>query len=253
MRHIAFWFSQLTRGSVRKKDRSAAPMEQETCNWTGEMPRGATLKIMNVAGNIEVAGTSVREFRVTALKRGEAGDLPGISFDVSEQPGETIIRTIYSDRLPPSSDAHVHFMIEIPREGSFVGRTSNGQIKITEITDVEAVSSNGSIHIVDARSANAETRNGQIDVSIQAAQWDGSMQFRTQNGGIRVQLPPDASTEFRAETSNGWVSTEFPLKSVKRNSRQLVHGMIGGDAAGRQIICKTSNGSVHLARSQFVA
>ena len=78
------------------------------------------------------------------------------------------------------------------------------------------------------------------------AGWNAALAFRTVNGSITLDLPPDLSAEVRANTVNGEISTDFPLAVTGRVSRRHVTGTIGG--GGRRLDLDTVNGSVRLRR-----
>ena len=210
---------------------------------------GATLTITNMAGNVDVVGTDEPQFRITAIKRGTAFDLNRIGIEVKENETGTVVRAFPVKRLSSSRNAHVHFTLEIPSSASLIAHTGNGNLQVSNITNVEAASVNGSIRILDASFASAETTNGQVDVSLREPKWEGALRFRSCNGGIRVQLPDQASAELDARTSNGSVTSEFALNSIAQSGRHYLRGRIGANTDGRQLICKTSNGHVHVARA----
>lgn len=232
----------------RRADNHADVMGQEKQEWRGTMQAAATLTITNMSGNVDVAGTDGPEFRITAIKRGTAADIGRIGIEVKGHETGTMVRAFPVKHLS-SHNASVHFTIEIPSSASLIAHTGNGNLQVSNITNVEAHSANGSIRILDASFASAETTNGQIDVSLRDPKWEGALLFRSRNGGIRVQLPDQASAELDATTSNGSVSSEFSLNTVVQSGRHYLRARIGANTDGRQLICKTANGHVHVARA----
>jgi hypothetical protein len=74
------------------------------------------------------------------------------------------------------------------------------------------------------------------------------LEFHTLNGSIRVELPQRVHTSVSVQTQNGRVSSDFTFAQESKRSRTSLHGLIGPDE-GRQIICESFNGNVHLARN----
>ena len=113
--------------------------------------------------------------------------------------------------------------------------------------DVYAHTVNGSIDIYATGLAEAATVNGSITVSMGRADWDGTLDFSTVNGGVTLEMPSDLSTEVSVSTVNGQISSDFPLTVEGRFSPRHLKGTIGG--GGRSLVIKTVNGSIQIRRS----
>lgn len=74
-----------------------------------------------------------------------------------------------------------------------------------------------------------------------------SVEFKTVNGEIVLDLPADTSTDVHAETLNGDISTDFPLTVQGRSSSRKLNGTIG--AGGRELNLATINGSIRIRRA----
>ena len=97
---------------------------------------------------------------------------------------------------------------------------------------------NGSTTFSTSSYGEASTVNGSIRGAMGASGWSDALAFRTVNGSITLELPPDLSADVRASTVNGEISTDFPLTVTGRVSRRHVAGTIG--AGGRR--CPRSRG-----------
>ncbi len=105
---------------------------------------------------------------------------------------------------------------------------------------------NGDVRVSTSHLAKANTVNGSIRASLGRADWTGKLEFSTVNGGIRVELPADVSTEVSASTVNGSMETDFPLTVSGRFSMKNMRGTIG--QGGRSLELETVNGSIELKR-----
>jgi DUF4097 and DUF4098 domain-containing protein YvlB len=76
------------------------------------------------------------------------------------------------------------------------------------------------------------------------ANWTGTLQISTVNGGITLSLPGDLNTEVKITTVNGDIQSEFPVTMTGLISRRKLEGTIG--AGGRVLSLNTVNGSVAL-------
>jgi DUF4097 and DUF4098 domain-containing protein YvlB len=58
-----------------------------------------------------------------------------------------------------------------------------------------------------------------------------------------VALPSDVSAELSARTTNGSITTDFPIRVEGRWSRRSLEGSLNG--GGQRIELRTTNGSIH--------
>jgi len=65
------------------------------------------------------------------------------------------------------------------------------------------------------------------------------------NGGIVLRFPDSLSTDVRASTVNGDITSDFSM-STSRVSRRRLEGTIGG--GGRTLALESVNGSITLKR-----
>jgi DUF4097 and DUF4098 domain-containing protein YvlB len=73
------------------------------------------------------------------------------------------------------------------------------------------------------------------------------MRFTTTNGSVTVYAPPSLSADLEMSTTNGGLSTEFPLTVSGRFLQRSVRGTLG--QGGRSIIVRSTNGDVSLKRN----
>jgi hypothetical protein len=143
------------------------------------------------------------------------------------------------------NDVRVDFIVRVPPHVGFIGRTINGEIGAASLaSNVVSRTVNGSIKISTSGYAEATTINGEISAKLGDANWPQSLRFTTINGGINLDLPSNANTEFKAETLNGSITSDFPLNMNSLTNRRRVSGRIG--VGGRELILKTLNGSINL-------
>jgi DUF4097 and DUF4098 domain-containing protein YvlB len=147
-----------------------------------------------------------------------------------------------------NNDVRVDFTVKVPSGVRFVGRTVNGEISATSLAgNVSSHTVNGSIKISTSGYAEAKTVNGEISARLGDPNWPGSLEFKTVNGSINLDLPSAISTEIKADTFNGEILSDFSFTAPGTFSRKHLSGTIGG--GGRELILKTLNGSINLRRA----
>src|SRR2546428_4702773 len=126
-----------------------------------------------------------------------------------------------------NNDVRVDFKVRVPAGISFAGRTVNGEISAVSLDgNIESHTVNGSINISTTGYAEAKTVNGEISARLGNANWPDSLDFKTVNGGITLDLPATTSTKVEADTFNGDISSDFPLSTLGRISRRHLSGTI---------------------------
>lgn len=233
-------------------------------HWSGRVAPGRTVEIKGINGGINAEASSSGEVEVTALKSGRRNDPKEVEIRVVEHANGVTICAVYpsGDANRPNdcqpgegghssvhdNDVHVEFKVRVPQGVGFRGRTVNGDVETGALSsDVEAETVNGSIKISAAGIAKAKTVNGSITASLGNANWTSSLEFKTVNGGITLDLPSSTSAEVRADTLNGDISTDFPLTVLGNVNRRHLTGTIG--SGGRELFLKTVNGSIRLRRA----
>ena len=238
----------------------------EEFHWSGRLAQGQTIEIKNINGSVRAEPSTSGEAVVTAKKSGRRSDPKEVEIRVVEHSGGVTICAVYPSDEPGrpngcepgengsshvrDNDVHVDFTVRVPQGVRFSPRTVNGDLDTDALGgDIDAKTVNGSIKIAAAGVASAKTVNGSINASLGSANWTGSLDFKTVNGGITLDLPSNTNAQVQADTLNGEISTDFPLTTQSRSDRRHLSGTIGG--GGRELSLKTVNGSIHLRRASF--
>lgn len=230
--------------------------------WSGRIPAGQAIEVKGINGEIRALAAEGDEVLVLAEKHSRRGDVESVTFDVVEHEGGITICAVYpgrggrENRCAPGdggrmetrdNDVVVDFTVRVPRDVRFIGRTVNGGIEAESLTaDVVARTVNGEIDVETAGHAQASTVNGEITARLGRADWTGTLEFETVNGGITVELPADAAAVVRARTTNGGIETDFPLVVRGLFTSHRIEGTIG--AGGRVLELKTVNGGITLRK-----
>ncbi len=124
--------------------------------------------------------------------------------------------------------------------------TSNGSINANGGSGLmQLETSNGPITVdADNVTVSGHTSNGPINVT---GSLTGHNDLRTSNGSIVVTLPASAAFAVNADTSNGKVSSDFPVTSTDSGDTYL-RGTVGSDP-GTTLELHTSNGPISIRQS----
>ncbi len=243
---------------------------EEIVSQTFDMSASPRIVVETFNGWIDVTAGAEGKVAVEVVKRGAGfsqaeaeADLQNVEVTMTQE-GDTLrIIARRTDSMLVTGNSGASVDLSVPPGSSLELRSSNGSIDSFGITgDVTMDTSNGSLGVRDgAGRLDLKTSNGEIEIEAEEALvdastsngritfrgslTDGDQRFRTSNGRITITLP--AGTRFRidASTSNGDVTTDFPVTltgSVRDN--ELV-GMVGQNPA-ISITATSSNGDIDI-------
>ncbi|GAA1955888.1 DUF4097 family beta strand repeat-containing protein [Agromyces allii] len=119
----------------------------------------------------------------------------------------------------------VDYTIELPAGVDVRGATTNGEVSLTGVNEVDVSTANGRIELDDVTgSIEVETSNGRVEG--RGLSGDG-IRASTSNGAIDLRLT--TAQDVEARTSNGAIDLEVPT-----------------EGAGYRVTTDTSNGSVDV-------
>jgi DUF4097 and DUF4098 domain-containing protein YvlB len=239
-----------------------AQKKEEAFDWKGAIAAGRTLAIRDVNGNIRVTQASGGEAVVHAVKRARKGDVSSVQVKVEQDADGITICALWTtdasatcsskskhghDDSDDGDEVNVDFTVQVPAGVRFEGSTVNGGIDAQGLTaDAEVATVNGDIGLATAGVASATTVNGSVKLRLGKASWTGSLDARTVNGSVVVEMPAPADLDVTAGTLNGSVSSDFPLTLSGKMSPQKLHGTIG--KGGPKLRLESVNGDVSLRR-----
>jgi Putative adhesin len=248
----------------------------EEFRWTGQVGTGQSIEIKGLNGSINAEPAASGAVEVVALKKAHRSDVASVAIKVVPHANGVTICAVYPSENPDrpntcepgrgiglanglrddrgnssgnnsvrNNDVSVDFTVRVPSGVELIARTVNGEISASSLSgNVDSHTVNGSINISTTGYARAKTVNGEIKAKMGDANWNDSLEFKTVNGDIDLDLPPNLSTKIEADTFNGDIASEFPLAILGRTSRKHISGTIG--SGGRELVLKTLNGSIRL-------
>lgn len=227
-------------------------------HWSGKLSPDQVVVIRNINGDINATGSSsADEVEVSAVKSGPGAQ--DVKIQVVKLNDGVMICAIYpgffnSDdcesggHISGHNNAKVEFTVHMPQNLRFTGKSVNGSVTAESMGRyVDGQSVNGAVHIQTSSWASASSVNGSIDARLGRADWPGSLEFKTVNGSIHLELPSNTNAEVDFASVNGRLESDFPVTTQGSLGRHSLHGTIG--SGGRSLDVKTVNGSVELRKA----
>ena len=243
---------------------AAAGAQTPDFRWTGTLAAGKTVEIRGVNGGISAEPASGNTVEVTATKRAEDDDPAEVKIEVVETSAGVTVCAVYPtprrsnkenrcgsgrdyQMSTDDNDVSVRFTVKVPRGVLLDANTVNGDIRATGLTaDAELHTVNGGIDVTTSGIVQAETVNGRINARIGRADWTGTLEFKTVNGGISLTAPADLSADLDASAVNGGIDSDFPVTVNGRIDRRNLRGRIG--QGGRTLELETVNGGIEIKK-----
>lgn len=225
-------------------------------HWQGKLAPDQVVTIKNINGVIEANGIAGDQIEVNAEKSGPQADQVQIKVEQTSE-GVTIC-AIYPGDDSNSCESHSHhnnghdkakvdFHASIPKNLRFNAEDVNGSVRAQDMgRPVHASSVNGGVHVSTASWAEASSVNGSVECSMGSTDWNGRLKIDTVNGSVKLELPPDASTDVKFSSVNGRLNSDFPITISGLFGSHSAHGTIG--SGGRELSVETVNGSVELTK-----
>jgi DUF4097 and DUF4098 domain-containing protein YvlB len=186
---------------------------------------GKTVEVQGVNGSITASLAANNEVQVEATISGRAAEQVKVA--LFENPTGVLVCVVPSDHTGKepcgnsmlAKDVHVDFKVQVPAGVGLAVRNLNGTIKATSVrSNVAATTINGDVSISTSEAiTSAQTENGSLDLSM-GKLWTGLLAVKTQNGNIRLMLPPHISFQ-PSQKGNILISGSGPvnLKGVALN------------------------------------
>ena len=244
---------------------SAATAQQkldDSFRWAAVIPPGHTLRIQNVNGNIKASGVTGGEATVSAVRRGKKSDPKSVEIRVEQDGDVTTICAVWPSRQDTRgcnersgkgddqwdrNDVNVDFTVAVAAGVKFDGQTVNGAVAAGGlVADAEVTSVNGDVTLTTRGTGSAQTVNGDVRLTLGASSWSGSLEAKTVNGSVTVEMPTPANLDLRANTLNGAISSEFPMTVQGKMSPRSLRGTIGN--GGPELELSTVNGPIELRK-----
>lgn len=268
-------YSDSYRGSDRRE------VQAEPFVWRGNVAPGQTLEIKGVNGPVNALPAEGGQAEVRATRTGKRSNPAQVQIQLVEYGGGATLCAVYpssgggANRCAPgdagqigarNNDVRVEWTVRVPRGVRFVARTTNGDVSTDGVADVvQAFSTNGNVRVAGASDAEVRTTNGNVTLaalqSASASTTNGSINatllrpgraepltFSTTNGSITLVVPDGTDARVEASTTNGRITTDFPLTVQGTVSARRISAKLG--QGGRQLTLRTTNGSIRLRRGE---
>ena len=139
-------------------------------------------------------------------------------------------------------------LVRLPDRVNLVVQSTKGNVNVTDVSGaIEVRAGHGNVRIMVPGTAEASTTEGNIDATIGATQWTGTLRFSADAGDVTVYVPEIAKFHARLHTDDGTIFTDFGLRGTSQGSNETIDAAVnGGSSFGVDI--EAHRGTVRLLR-----
>lgn len=181
-------------------------------------------------------GDPARRFTVTASAYGNASPPPA---PVIRPQGAGI--TVHAGTL-------ANLLVRVPDGVNLRIDSKAGNVYVTDITgNIDVQAGTGNVKIMVPGYAEVMTHAGNVDVTMGATHWSGTLHISSGDGDVTVYVPTTAAFHARLHTDEGVLFTDFDLRGTSQGSNETIDAPVNGGAAfGLDL--ETVKGAVRLMR-----
>jgi hypothetical protein len=175
----------------------------------------------------------------------------------------TMTASAYGDASPPpapiirprgtgitvaATGALANLLVRIPDGVDLTVDSKSGNVYVTDITgNIDVHAGAGNVKIMVPGYAQASTTTGNVDVTIGATHWPGTLHISSGNGDVTVYVPETAAFRARLHTDDGVLFTDFNLRGTSQGTNETIDAPVnGGGTFGLDL--ESKKGAVRLLR-----
>jgi DUF4097 and DUF4098 domain-containing protein YvlB len=147
-----------------------------------------------------------------------------------------------------ATDPLYGMLVRLPDRVNLEVQSKKGNVNVTDVTGaIDVRAGEGNVRIMVPGVAQAQTTKGNIDVTIGATEWTGTLKFIAETGDVTVYVPEIAKFHARLHTDEGTIFTDFGLRGTSQGANETIDAPVnGGSAFGVDI--EARRGTVRLLR-----
>jgi len=147
-----------------------------------------------------------------------------------------------------ASGTLANLLVRVPEGVNLVVESKRGNVNVTSISgNVVVHAGTGDVNVMITGYAQASTQNGDVDVTMGATHWPGTLHFRTRNGDVTVYVRETDAFHARMHTDDGTLFTDFGLRGTSHGNNETIDAPVdGGGAFGLDL--ESKRGAVRLLR-----
>jgi DUF4097 and DUF4098 domain-containing protein YvlB len=219
--------------------------QTEKFSKTVPLPKGGSLDLANISGDIVITGGAGEQIVIDAVKRGKtAEDLKAVTIDVTATANRVEVRAQYP-RERRNVNVSVDFTVSVPRGASVRVHSVSGDLKVATVDGgLTAETVSGDVVLTSvAQLERARSVSG--NVTVETGGSDGDLSVESVSGDVVLKAVKARAIETKSVSGNVELA-DVTSERVKANaiSGDIVFG--GPLAKGGRYMLQSHSGDVTL-------
>lgn len=120
-------------------------------------------------------------------------------------------------------------LVRVPQGVDLVVHSQHGNVNVTDISgNTQVHAGTGDVSIMIAGNAQASTEKGDINATIGADSWPGTLHFTSGDGDVTVYVVNKAGFHVRMHTDDGTLFTDFNLRGTSHGNNETIDAPVNG-------------------------
>ena len=220
---------------------AACSRQQPYSTRVGILEPNSTLTVAVKSGNLNVYKPAVGEprdrYTIEAMQLKDHGAPPAPT-----------VHSAGNGIVVQAPDPLFGLLVRLPDKVNLVVDSTDGNVSVIDVTgNVIVHGGNGNVKVLVPGYAEASNTKGNVEVTIGASSWPGTLKFTCDDGDVTVYVPEIAKFHARLHTDNGTLFTDFNLTGTSTGANETIDAPVnGGGAMGIDI--ETHHGAARLLR-----
>ena len=139
-------------------------------------------------------------------------------------------------------------LVRLPDKVNLDVQSTEGNVSVIDVSGNVIVHAGiGNVKVLVPGYAEASNTKGDIEVTVGANVWPGTLKFSSNDGDVTVYVPETAKFHAHLHTDNGTLFTDFNLTGTSKGSNETIDAPVnGGGSIGIDI--ETKHGAARLLR-----
>jgi DUF4097 and DUF4098 domain-containing protein YvlB len=219
--------------------------QTEKFSKTVPLPKGGSLELSNISGDIVITGGAGDQVVIDAVKRGRtADDLKAVQIEVSTSATRVEVRAQYPQERR-NINASIDFTVTVPRGAKVTVRSVSGDLKLATIDGaLRAETVSGDVSVTSAMQLeSAKSVSG--DVTVESAGSDADVAAASVSGNVTLRAVKARGIDTNS-VSGDVNLTDVTCERAKANSISGDIVFAGPLAKGGRYMLQSHSGDVTL-------
>lgn len=219
-----------------------------------EVAPGATVRVVQLYGDLRVRPTDGRSVEVSATVQLREGDPEPPELRLQKSGDGLVVEAAFHETDDPRVEEYaaihprrrIDLVVFLPEASPLVATTRDGLLEVKGVSnDLVLETESGPIVARSKGSIRARSDRGSVYVVLQGTDWTTTPAVETVTGDIRLELPPTADARITAVTA-AEITTDFSVEIDRPDDGRRKRAVALLGRASREIDLTSQMGNIKL-------